>query len=279
MPSPCLASRTVGHLPSGRFRYLPRLVMCCENTHALNRARLLMSIIVTGAAGHLGRLVAQDLLTRAAPDQLVLVNRRPEALSDFSARGVEVRRGDFDDPGSLPDAFSGGSRMLLISSDAVGRRVPQHRAAIDAAVQAGIEHVVFTSVVNPVPWNPNGAHAWEQGTTELLLQQSGAESTVLRFGSFAELQIPPAATAIQNRRLILNFGNGRIVPISRRDCAEAAAVVLTTDDHVGETYHITGNERLSHDEIAALYSELSGERIRPVHLSDAMLASVLVGTG
>jgi len=96
-----------------------------------------MSLIVTGAAGHLGRLVTEHLLERVAPEDLVLVTRRPEALRAFSARGVEVRYGDFDRPASLPEAFAGGRRMLLISTDAIGRRVRQHRAAIDAATRAG----------------------------------------------------------------------------------------------------------------------------------------------
>src|ERR1700761_9564597 len=238
-----------------------------------------MSVIVTGAAGHIGRLVAEQLLTRLPSEKLVLVTRRPEALREFAARGVDVRYGDFDDAASLPGAFAGGDQMLLISTDAVGRRVRQHRAAIDAAATAGVRHVVFTSIVNPVPWNPNGAHAWEVGRTESLLHRSGMAWTVLRFGSFAELQIAPAATAVQNGQLVLNFGRGRIVPIARRDGAEAAAVVLTTDGHGGKTYHITGAESFSQTDLAELYSELSGRRVRLVALTDTMLASLLVGIG
>lgn len=238
-----------------------------------------MSVIVTGAGGHLGRLVAEHLLQRVAPEQLVLVTRRPEALDEFHARGADVRYGDFDDPASLAHAFAGGRRMLLISTDAVGRRTRQHRAAIDCAATAGVGHVVFTSVVNPVRWHPTGANAWEQGNTEVMLHRSELAWTVLRFGSFAELQLPPAATAVQNRRLILNFGNGRIVPVSRRDCAEAAAVTLTTEGHIGETYQITGTDRLSQSDLAALYAELSGQRVRVVPLTDTMLTAVLIGVG
>jgi NAD(P)H dehydrogenase (quinone) len=209
-----------------------------------------MSLIVTGAAGHLGRLVTEQLLERVPPGDLVLVTRRPDALRELRARGVDVRYGDFDEPASLRDAFAGGRRMLLISTDAVGRRLLQHRAAIDAAAAAGVRHVVFTSIVSPVASNPTGAIAWEPGRTETMLHRSGLDWTVLRFGSFAEIQLPPAATAVQNGRLILNFGAGRIVPISRRDCAAAAAVALTTDGHAGATYEITGSEALSQRELA-----------------------------
>ncbi|HYZ27702.1 MAG TPA: NAD(P)H-binding protein [Thermoleophilaceae bacterium] len=238
-----------------------------------------MSVIVTGAAGHLGRLVAEHLLERLAPEELILVTRRPEALRELRARGADVRWGDFERPSSLRDAFAGGRRMLLISTDAVGQRVRQHRAAIAAAAGAGVEHVVFTSIVNPVPSNPLGPNAWEQGKTEAILQRSGLAWTVLRFASFAELVLPPAATAVQNGRYVTNTGDGRLVSISRRDCAEAAAITLTTDGHAGKTYAITGSEALSPGELANLYADLSGQPVKLVQLSDPMLTSVLLGIG
>jgi NAD(P)H dehydrogenase (quinone) len=238
-----------------------------------------MSLIVTGAAGHLGRLATEHLLERVAPEQLVFVTRTPDALRELRARGAEVRYGDFDKPDSLRDAFAGGSRMLLISTDAIGRRVRQHRAAINAAEQEGIGHVVFTSIVNPVATNPTRRIAWEPGLTERLLHGSGLPCTVLRFGSFAELVLPPAATAVQNGRLITNNGEGRIVPVSRRDCAEAAAVVLTTDGHIGKTYEITGAEALSTSDLADLFADLSGRSVKVVQLTDTMLTEVLTGIG
>jgi NAD(P)H dehydrogenase (quinone) len=238
-----------------------------------------MSLIVTGAAGHLGRLATEHLLERVAPEQLVFVTRTPDALRELRARGAEVRYGDFDKPDSLRDAFAGGSRMLLISTDAIGRRVRQHRAAINAAEQEGIGHVVFTSIVNPVATNPTRRIAWEPGLTERLLQGSGLACTVLRFGSFAELVLPPAATAVQNGRLITNNGEGRIVPVSRGDCAEAAAVVLTTDGHIGKTYEITGAEALSTSDLADLFADLSGRSVKVVQLTDTMLTEVLTGIG
>jgi NAD(P)H dehydrogenase (quinone) len=238
-----------------------------------------MSVIVTGAAGHLGRLVAEQLMERLPPESVILVTRRPEALRELQARGADVRYGDFDDPASLRDAFAGGRGMLLISTDSIGQRVRQHRAAIDAAAAAGVGHVAFTSIVNPVAGNPTGANALEPGRTETMLRRSGLEWTVLRFGSFAELMLPPAATAVQNRQLMLNFGDGRIVPVSRRDCAEAAAVTLTTDGHTGKTYEITGPEGLTQHDLAELFGELSGQSVKLVPLTDGMLTSVLVAIG
>lgn len=238
-----------------------------------------MSVVVTGAAGHLGRLVAEQLMERISPEQVVLVTRRPEALRALGARGAEVRYGDFDDPPSLREALAGGRRMLLISTDAIGRRVRQHRVAIDAAAAAGVEHVVFTSQVNPVAGNPTGAIAREQGETEAVLRRSGLAWTVLRFGSFAELQLPPAAVAVKNGWLISNGGDGRIAPISRRDCAEAAVVTLISGGHAGMTYDITGPEALCASDLAGLYAEVSGQPVKPVQLNDWMLTWVLLTIG
>lgn len=238
-----------------------------------------MSVVVTGASGHLGRLVTEHLLRRLAPEDVVLVTRSPHALRQARELGVTVRNGDFDKPASLREAFAGGRRMLLVSTDAIGRRVPQHRAALDAAADAGVEHVVFTSIVNPVAHNPTGATAAEPGRTEALLRRSGMEWTVLRFGSFAELQLPPAATAIRNRWLITNGGGGRIVPVSRADCAEVCALTLAGDGHAGAIYEITGSERLTPSDLADLYGELSGQRVRVLQLSDPMLMSTLLAIG
>jgi NAD(P)H dehydrogenase (quinone) len=195
------------------------------------------------------------------------------------ARGIDVRYGDFDAPATLGDAFAGGHRMLLISSDAMGRRVRQHRAAIDAAAAAGVGHLVFTSHVKPVAGNPAGAVAKEPGETEATLQRSGLAWTVLRFGSFAELQIAPAGVAATNRRLITNAGDGRIVPISRRDCAEAAVITLTTDGHTGQTYEITGPQALSAGDLAELYGDVTGQSVKVVQLSDTLLTWSLVRIG
>jgi NAD(P)H dehydrogenase (quinone) len=112
-----------------------------------------------------------------------------------------------------------------------------------------------------------------------MLHRSGLAWTVLRFGSFAELQLPPAATAAVNGRLVTNMGDGRIVPISRRDCAEAAAVTLTTDGHAGQTYEITGPQALSAADLAELYADVSGQPVTLANLGDTMLTWVLAGIG
>jgi NAD(P)H dehydrogenase (quinone) len=238
-----------------------------------------MSLIVTGASGHLGRLVAEDLVDRVDPAALVLVTRRPDALRDLAERGATVRFGDFDRPDSLHEAFAGGERMLLISTLTVGCRVEQHRAAIEAAAAAGVSQVAYTSFPNPVPDHPVGPVATEHGDTERILQESGLGWTILRNGTYAELQVMPGAMAVAGGKLYTNAGDGLLVPVSRRDCAEAAAAVLTGDGHDGITYDITGPETLSQTQLAELLSEVSGRDVRVMPVGDRMLTFGLTRSG
>ncbi|HEY6762044.1 MAG TPA: SDR family oxidoreductase [Baekduia sp.] len=238
-----------------------------------------MSVVVTGASGHLGRLVAEELLERLPASEVILVTRHPEAIADLAERGASVRRGDFDEPDSLVAAFEGATRMLLISTLAVGRRVEQHRAALDAATTAGIRHVAYTSFPKPVPAHPVGPIATEHGETEQLLHASGLGWTVLRNGTYAELQVEPAAMAVAGGKLYTNAGDGRLVPVSRRDCARAAAAVLTSDGHLGKTYDITGPEALSQHDLADVLSDISGRRVEVVPIGDRMLSWGLARNG
>jgi NAD(P)H dehydrogenase (quinone) len=228
-------------------------------------------IVVSGASGQLGRLVAEQLLGRVSSKEVILVSRAPEALKDLASLGADVRRGDFDDPASLPAAFSGGDRLLLISTPDYGRRVEQHRAALDAAASAGIRHVVYTSLTNPAPGHPSGTVVDEHRQTEEMLQACGLAWTVLRNAAYAELQVPLGAVAVSYGRLVTNAGDGRFAPISRSDCAAAAVAVLAGDGHEGKTYEITGGEALTQADIARLLTELSGQVVRVVPTGDRRL--------
>jgi NAD(P)H dehydrogenase (quinone) len=238
-----------------------------------------MNLIVTGASGQLGRLVALQLLDRASADKIILITRRPHALTDLAERGADVRYGDFDDAESLPAAFAGGERMLLISTNNIGGRISQHRAAIETATAAGVRHVVYTSLTNPVPDHPTGDVAREHHETEELLMASGMAWTMLRYGAYADLQVPLGAIAVDYGKLVTNAGDGRIVPIARQDCAEAAVAVLTSDGHEGKVYDVTGPEALTQSDIAGLFSEVSGRPVEVIPIGDRRLTWALTRLG
>lgn len=234
-----------------------------------------MRIVITGASGHLGRRVVEELLERGVDaSDLILVTRRPEGLSDYAARGADVRAGDFDDPSSLPAAFTGGERLLLVSTDVVGDRVRQHGNAVDAAVAAGVRLVAYTSIVHPDPDNA-AAVAPEHRGTEEKLRASGLEWTFLRNSIYADLEAGNMAAAVATGQLVTNGGAGQVAYVARDDCAAAAAAVLAGGDHAGKAYDITGPERLDADARAAIFAELGGKPVEVVQLDDAAYAAHL----
>ena len=234
-----------------------------------------MSIIITGASGHLGRTVAENVLDRADPAGVVLVTRDPSRLADLAERKADVRRGDFTDPGSLADAFAGATKVLVISLDRVGERVDAHKAAIDAAVAAGAQSIAYTSAVNPSDSNPLFV-AHEHRETEEHLRASGAAWTMLRNSIYTEILLAGAEAALASGRHVTNEGDGRVSYVARADCAAVAAAVLTTDGHDGMEYDITGPESLSAHDVAALYSELSGRPVEVLLVDDHAYAAGLV---
>jgi NAD(P)H dehydrogenase (quinone) len=234
-------------------------------------------LLISGASGQLARRVAQLVLERVRPADLVLTTRTPAALAELAARGVEVRHADFADPAALRAAFSGGERLLLVSATDLGQRTAQHRAALDAAKAAGVRHVIYTSGLKPEPPNP-AVVAPSHYATEQALQASGLGWTVLRNSLYADYQVPEAKQAIAAGVLVHNRGDGRVAYVAREDCAAVAAAVLVAEGHAGACYDVTGPESFSAAELAALYGELGRTRIVARAVADAELVATLVGS-
>jgi NAD(P)H dehydrogenase (quinone) len=234
-----------------------------------------MTIAIAGASGHFGRSTGDQLLERVEPSEVVLVTRDPAKLDSYAARGIAVRHGDFDDPASLSEAFAGVDRLLVISTDALGRRVGQHAAAFAAAKAAGVGLVAYTSIVNPTADNPAGAVVEHMGSEEALLS-SGVDWTLLRCGIYADFQVPALQQAIASGQHVHNAGDGVIAYIARDDLAGAAAAVLSSDGHEGKAYDLTGPELQSHADLAAIASDVGGVPVEAVPVDDESFVAGLV---
>lgn len=223
-----------------------------------------MTLVVTGASGHLGHLTVQALLDLGvAADQIVATARRPEALADLADKGVVVRRADYTDPESLKAAFEAADRVLLVSSSEIGQRVQQHRNVIDAAREAGVSLIVYTSA--PGADTTKMLLAAEHAATEQLLRDSGLDYVILRNSWYLENYTEQLATALEHKAILGSAGNGRVSGASRADYAAAAAAVLAGDGPSNHTYELGGDTAFTMAEYAATLSGLVGETITYVN--------------
>jgi NAD(P)H dehydrogenase (quinone) len=227
-----------------------------------------MKIIITGASGQYGSRAAELMLKKIPPSDLILTTRKPEELTRFAEQGATVRYGDFDKPESLPDAFEGGERMLMISTLQVGRRAAQHSAAVEAAKKAGVKHIVYTSFVGIDPENP-AMVVKDHLQTERLLQDSGLTYTFLRNSQYAEALITRVGiVCAQEGRWESSSADGKIALIAHDDCVQCGVAVLSGEGHENAVYHITGPELLSFRDMAEMTAKISGRPVEYVVVSE-----------
>lgn len=233
-------------------------------------------IAVTGATGHLGRLVIDHLRETVPASEIVAVVRSPDKAADLQAEGVVVREGDYDRPETLGPALGGVERLLLVSASEVGQRARQHRAVIDAATEAGVGLIVYTSLLHADTSSLGLAEEHRQ--TEAMLAESGVPYVLLRNGWYTENYTGSIASAVQHGAVLGSAGGAQVAPASRADFAEAAAAVLTADDPAGRTYELAG-EPFTMAEYAAEVSRQSGTEVVYHDLPEAEYAAALEGAG
>ncbi|WP_313543520.1 SDR family oxidoreductase [Leifsonia aquatica] len=237
-----------------------------------------MTIVVTGATGHLGRLTVDSLLARGvAASDIRAVGRSAERLAPLAAQGVETAVIDFEKPETLTAAFAGADAVLLVSGSEVGKRVQQHRNAIEAAEAAGVGRLVYTSA----PHATDGALvlAPEHKATEELLAASSLPVTILRNNWYTENYSGLVDQAAATGEIVGSAGEGRVASASRKDYAEAAAVVLTTDGHEGAIYELSGDVAWTFDELATAVGALAGREVVYRSVTPEEHTSILTGAG
>ncbi|GAA1874707.1 SDR family oxidoreductase [Myceligenerans crystallogenes] len=225
-----------------------------------------MTTLVTGASGHFGRLTIEALLARGvAPGELRAGTRRPHELASLSARGVAVVPLDYDDDASVASAVEGADQVLLVSGNELGKRVAQHAVVITAAAKAGVGHLVYTSA--PRADDTSLVIVPEHAATERLLADSGLTATILRNNWYLENYAATVAQVRETGVLLTSAGDGRVASALRSELAEAAAVVLTTEEHRGRTIELGGDEAWTFAEFGAALGTVLGREVTVEQLS------------
>ncbi|WP_061299993.1 NAD(P)H-binding protein [Herbidospora cretacea] len=231
-----------------------------------------MTYVVTGATGPFGRLAIQSLLRRGVPaGQIRGLGRQLDKAADL---GVEIRHVEYEDPESLRHAFEGASRVLFVSGSEVGRRAEQHANVVAALVEAGVELVAYTSILNA----PASAMALaeEHRATEKVLTESGLRTVFLRNGWYYEVYTAQLATYLEHG-VAGAAGDGLISAAARADYAEAAAVALTGEAEQ-DVYELAA-EVFTLATLAEEVAKASGQPVEYVPLTPERYREVLIANG
>jgi NAD(P)H dehydrogenase (quinone) len=220
------------------------------------------TIAVTGASGKLGSAVIRFLLEGAVtPRDIVAVVRDPTKVADPSARGVQVRRADYTDAGSLQDALRGVDKLLFISTTALGEeRMLHHGNVVSAARAAGVRHIIYTSAIKPA-LDARFAASPGHFRTETLIRESGIPYTFFRNNLYLDLVPLMFGGALKTGTLVHNGGDGRVGFVAREDIAHGLAAVLTHGEHENRVYPITAVTPYSLHDIASALGKASGTSV------------------
>lgn len=234
------------------------------------------TLLVTGASGHFGRIAVEELLARGAT-KVIAGTRDPAKLGELKVKGVEIRKVDFDDAGSLGAAFAAVDRVLIISTDGIGKRVAQQTAAVSAAKAAGVKHIVYTSAPAARP-NADAGLGVEHFWTEVAIANSGLDFTILRDHMYAENNLADAAHVVASGQLFGLIGDRGTAYVTRADAARTAAGALLTAE--GKSIDdVTGPAAITNVERAALYSKITGKPVTSIALPPADLKAGMVAAG
>lgn len=236
-------------------------------------------ITISAATGQLGQAIIPLLLQHIQPSALNLVVRTPAKAEAFAKQGIRIQQADYAHFDALLKGFQGTDKLLLISAfGTVPERIQQHRNAIDAAKQAGVKHILYTSFIDADPESPSDI-AMVHADTEQYLTASGVAWTILRNSVYADEVLRDAAQALQTGVLTSATKDAGTSFITRHDLARATVAILLGKGHEGKIYTLTGPAAITQEQFAQLLSDVTGRSIRYVPISFEQLQAGLKQAG
>jgi NAD(P)H dehydrogenase (quinone) len=239
------------------------------------------NILVTGATGGLGKAVIENLLKTVSPGDLAVLVRDPAKATDLQAQGVSVKQGDYNDYASLIAAFEGVDKLFLVSGNDIPNRVPQHTNAINAAKEAGVQHLVYTSFQRKTEDGSSAAAFVAEAhlATEKLLKESGLTYTILKNALYLDVLPLFMGPVLDTNTIYLPAGEGKVPYASRADMGAAGAAVLTGTGHENKSYEISNDTSYSFQDIARILSDLSNKTIQYFSPTAEEFGSALAAAG
>ena len=219
-------------------------------------------ILVTGAAGHLGTAVINNLLKAIPANQIVALIRDKSKAANLQKQGVTIKVADYHSRSSLAEAFKGIEKAVLISSNDFNDRLGQHKNVIDAAYHAGVKHLIYTSAsLKDVNSSVLKDFMIDHFESEDYVKEKQLPYTFLRNNLYAEMIPFYIGDKVLETGIFFPAGNGKIPFAMRKEMGEAIANVLTRDGHINKVYNIGAEKSYSFYDIASELSELSGKKI------------------
>jgi NAD(P)H dehydrogenase (quinone) len=236
-----------------------------------------MKFLVTGATGKLGSKIIEILLKTIPASQIAVSVRNPEKAEGLRAQGVEVRHGDFDKPETLETAFAGIERLLMISADGDNEtRIGQHTNAVAAAQRAGVKFIAYTSLANAT--ESKNIMAPPHVATEAAIVKTGIPYSFLRNNWYMENEIGSIQGALAGAPWVTSAGEGKVGWALQQEYAEAAAKVLTGDNHENTVYELSG-PLLTQEELVKALGEVIGKEIPLQQVTDEAYADIMKSLG
>jgi NAD(P)H dehydrogenase (quinone) len=235
-----------------------------------------MQILITGATGHLGSAVIEQLSKTKASNQIAIITRKEEKRIEFETKGFTAFLGSYDNVVSLEKAMNGVDTVLLISSGDQGDRMQEHKNVIDTAKKMGVKHIAYTSRCLRDRTTLANKLMIEHFETEDYIIASGMQYTFFRNILYMDA-IPQfiGGNIALERGIFLPAGNGKVAFALRSEMGEAMANVLLKKELGNKIYNFTGDNVYSFNDIATTLTELTGKEVKYADVDATAFAGMM----